>query len=296
MRVLIAGSSGLIGSALVAALRRDDHQVGRLVRHAPAGADEHRWNPPAGEIEPGALDGADAVVNFCGAGIAQRRWTEARKQVLRDSRETPTEVLAAAVAEHGIPLLVNASAVGYYGDTGDAVVTETTPAGAGFLAGLCQLWEAASAPAREAGARVVHLRTGLVLASGGGLLGPIRTLFSLGLGGKLGNGQQYMPWISLTDEIRAIQHLLTGSAVDGPVNLTGPGPVTNTEFTKVLGGVLHRPAPWWVPGFALSAVLGEFAQEGVLAGQRAVPRVLEQDGFQFAHPDLRAALGAALGE
>jgi uncharacterized protein len=295
MRVVIAGSSGLIGSALVAALRRSDHQVVRLVRRAPAAADERHWNPPAGTIDDGALDGADAVVNFCGAGIGSRRWTAARKQVLRDSREAPTEVLAAAVAERGIPVLLNASAVGYYGDTGDAVVTERQGRGGGFLAELCQAWEAATAPATKAGARVVNLRTGLVLSRHGGLLGLLRPLFSLALGGKLGSGKQYMPWISLADEIRAIEFLLTAD-VAGPVNLTGPTPVTNAEFTHALGQACNRPAPWWVPGFAISLAIGEFAQEGILAGQRAVPRVLENAGFDYAHPSLRAALAAALGE
>lgn len=294
MRVVVAGSSGLIGTALVPALRHAGHEVIRLVRRTPAGVDEREWDPPAGWIEQRALDGVDAVVNLCGAGIGDRRWTEARKQVLRDSRDTPTEVLAAAVADHRIPVLINASAVGYYGDTGDRVVDESAPAGGGFLASICQEWERSTAAAVPV-ARVVLLRTGVVLASGGGLLGKLRPLFSLALGGTLGSGTQYISWISLADEIAAIRFLLEHDTLSGPVNLTAPTPVTNAEFTETLGAVLNRPAPWVVPGFALRLLLGEFADEGVLAGQRAVPSALRSAGFVFAHPVLRLALAAALG-
>lgn len=292
MRVVVAGSSGLIGTSLVAALRGAEHEVLRLVRRRPAAPDERGWDPPAGRIDPGTLDGVDAVVNLCGAGVADKRWNDARKQVLLDSRTVPTEVLAGAVAEHGVPVLVNAGAVGYYGDTGDELVDETTPSGTGFLADLCRRWEAATAPA-EGAARVVKLRTGLVISPSGGLFGRIRPLFSLFLGGRLGDGRQYMPWISLDDAISAIRFVVEHD-VRGPVNVTAPSPVTNAEFTRTLGHALHRPTPWVVPPFALKLVLGELAQEGILAGQRAVPRVLERHGFRFLHPALGAAVATAV--
>ena len=293
MRVAVAGSSGLIGTCLVAVLRSAGHEVLRLVRRAPAAPDERGWDPPAGRLDPGALDGVDAVVNLCGHGLGLQRWNEERKQAIRDSRIVPTEVLAGAVAEHGVPVLVNGSAVGYYGNTGDAVVGEDAPVGSGFLAGLCADWEAATAPAEQAGARVVRLRTGIVLSPSGGMLGPLRPLFRLALGGRLGDGRQYLSWISLDDAAAAVRFVLEHDDVSGPVNLTGPAPVTNAEFTHALGRALGRPAPWVVPAFALRLVLGEFADEGALAGQRAVPRVLERHGFTFAHPSLGAALTAA---
>jgi uncharacterized protein (TIGR01777 family) len=232
------------------------------------------------------------VINLCGAGIGDRRWTAARKQVLRDSRGTSTEVLAAAVAEHGIATMVNASAVGFYGDTGNTPTDETAPNGTGFLADLCQEWESATATAATAGARVVRVRTGLVIARTGGFLAPIRPLFKLYLGGRLGSGRQYWPWISLADEVAAIRFVTEHHTLSGPVNLTGPNPVTNAEFTRAFGQSLGRPTPWLVPGFALKAVLGEFATEGVLVGQRAVPRALERAGFTFRHPTLEDALAA----
>ena len=293
MRVIIAGSSGLIGSSLVSELRGAGHEVLRLVRRAPVAADERQWNPPAGTIQDGALDGIDAVVNLCGQGIADKRWTEARKQVLRDSRSVPTEVLAAAVAEHHVPALLNASAVGYYGDGGDATLTESSANGGGFLGLLCREWEAAAEPAAKAGARVVRFRTGLVLSPGGGLLGPLRPLFNFMLGGRLGTGAQYWPWISVADEIAAIRFVLEHDDISGPVNLTGPAPVTNAEFTKEFADSLGRWAPWVIPGFALYPLFGvELAKEAMLAGQRALPRVLEEAGFPFRHATLRAALAA----
>jgi uncharacterized protein (TIGR01777 family) len=292
MRIAIAGSSGFIGTALVAALRRAGHEVVRLVRREPSASDERRWDPPAGWLEADALDGVAAVVNLCGAGIGDKRWTEARKQVLRDSRETPTEVLAGAVAKAKIPVLVNASAVGFYGDTGDEVVDENTPAGSGFLADLVRRWEDATGPAAQSGARVVLLRSGLVLAPHGGTLAMLRPLFALFLGGRFGDGKQYMPWISLDDEVAAIRFALEHETLTGPVNLTGPTPVTNAEFTAALGKTLGRPTPWVVPGFALRLALGELAGEGVLAGQRAVPKVLLRAGFTFAHESIQDALAA----
>lgn len=282
----------MIGTSLVAALRGAGHEVLRLVRRRPVAPDERGWDPSAGRIDVGALDGVDAVVNLCGAGVADKRWSDARKQVLLDSRTVPTEVLAAAVAGHGVPVLVNASAIGYYGDTGDEVVDETSPSGTGFLAELCRQWEAATGAADDH-ARVVRMRTGLVISPAGGLFGKIKPLFTVFLGGRLGDGRQYMPWISLDDAVAAIRFLVEND-VSGPVNVTAPSPVTNAEFTRTVGHALHRPTPWVAPAFALKAVLGEVAEEGLLAGQRAVPRVLEQRGFQFLHPALGAAVAAAV--
>jgi uncharacterized protein (TIGR01777 family) len=288
--VAIAGSSGLIGSALVTALRTADHQVLRIVRRAPANASELHWDPDSGELDADALDGIDAVVNLCGINIGRRRWSGAFKQNLRDSRITPTEVLSAAVADAGVGVLVSASAVGYYGDTRDRAVDETALAGRGFLAQLCKDWEAATAPAREAGARVALARTGVVLASSGGALRQLRPLFSVGLGARLGRGRQYMSWISLEDQVRALQFAISDSRLSGPVNLTGPAPVTNAEFTAALGRAVNRPTPLMMPGFAVRAALGEFADETLLSGQRAIPAVLERAGFEFHHNTVGEAL------
>jgi uncharacterized protein (TIGR01777 family) len=291
--IAIAGSSGLIGSALVAALRAADHQVLRIVRRTPTNSGELHWNPDSGQFDASALHGVDAVVNLCGVNIAQRRWSGAFKQSLRDSRITPTEVLSSAVANAGVGVLVNASAVGYYGNTKDRAVDETASAGTGFLAQLCEDWEAATAPAQQAGSRVVLVRSGLVLASSGGLLRRLRPLFSLGLGARLGSGRQYMSWITLEDEVRALLFALSQSSLSGPVNLTGPAPVTNAEFTTALGRAVNRPTPLMLPGFAVRAVLGEFADEGLLTGQRAIPAVLERAGFQFHHNTIGEALSYA---
>lgn len=293
MRVVVAGSSGLIGTALVPALRQAGHEVVRLVRRRPAAPDERGWDPPAGRLDDAALDGADAVVNLCGVSVGGKRWSGEYKQAIRNSRIEPTDVLARAVAERGVPTMVNASGIGYYGDTGDTQVDESSPLGAGFLAEVCRDWEAATVPA--AGARVVMLRSALVMSRRGGFLGRLRPVFSMLLGGRLGSGRQYLPWISIDDEVDAIKFLVEDDRVRGPVNLIGPQQVTNAEFTKELSQVMGRPAPWVVPGFALRLILGEFAEEGALTGQRAVPRVLQEHGFRFSHPTLRSALDAAIG-
>lgn len=293
--IAIAGSSGLIGSALVSALRSADRRVVRIVRRAPANADELYWNPDTGEFDAGALRGVDAVVNLCGVNVGRRRWSGAFKQSLRDSRIAPTEVLANAVADAGVPVLINASAVGYYGDTRGRVTDESGPAGAGFLAQLCVDWEAATAAAADAGARVVLLRTGLVLSPAGGLLARIKPLFTLGLGARLGNGRQYMPWISLEDQVRAVLFAIARADLSGPLNVTGPAPVTNAEFTAALGRAVNRPTALMVPGFALRTVLGEFADEGLLGGQRAIPAALERAGFAFHHNTVGEALAYATG-
>ncbi|MBB4904758.1 TIGR01777 family oxidoreductase [Actinophytocola algeriensis] len=293
MRVVVAGASGLIGTALVAELRSAGHDVLRLVRRTARAEDEHTWDPPAGRIDDEALAGADAVVNLCGAPIAGGRWSHARRQLLVNSRVEPTEVLAAAVAERGIPLLVNASAAGYYGDKGDQVVEESAPRGAGFLADLCGRWEAATERATDAGVRVVRLRTGHVLARRGGLVGMLKPLFKLALGGKLGNGRQYMPWIHVTDQTAAIRHVIEHDSVSGAVNVCSPNPVTNAEFTAAFGRAVRRPAPWFAPSPVLRLAVGDSDGE-ILYSQRMVPAALAGDGFTHRHVDLDETLSALL--
>ncbi len=294
MRVVIAGSTGLVGTALVPLLRQGGHDVIRLVRRRPTAPDERGWDPPAGVLDDDALDGADAVINLCGNHIG-KRWSGEYKQRIRDSRVVPTEALAAAVAERGVPVMVSASGTNYYGDTGDRTVDETAPLGAGFMAQLCHDWEAATAAAAGGGARVVCTRSGVVIAPAGGLIGEIRPFFTLGLGGRLGSGHQYMPWISLEDEIGVIRFALEHEALRGPVNAVGPEPATNAEFTRALGEALHRPALLVVPGFALKAARGsELVEELALTGPRVRPMMLEKHGYPFAHPTIGAAMTAAV--
>jgi uncharacterized protein len=294
MEVVLAGASGLIGSALAGSLRADGHRVKTLVRRTVRGEDVDNWDPDQGLLDPNFLTGADAVVCLSGAGVGDHRWTDEYKAVIRRSRVDTVGTIARSLAEYGGPrVLLAASAVGYYGDTGDRTVDEQSPSGTTFLAGVCRDWEAAADPARAAGVRVTHLRTGLVLAKDGGLLKRLTPIVRAGLGGKLGNGRQFMPWISLTDEVAAIRFLLEHE-VAGPVNLTGPSPVRNADFTKQLGQVLHRPTAFRVPGLAARAVLGQFAED-VLAGQRAQPKRLLEAGFEFRHRDLASALRSELG-
>lgn len=295
MRVVIAGSSGLIGTALVASLRGKGHEVGRLVRRAPAGPDEYQWDPPHGELDERALRSTDAVVNLCGVGIGDKRWSGAYKQEVRDSRITPTEVVAEACAKFEVPTLINASGINYYGDTGDRVVDESGAVGQGFLAEVCRDWEGATAAATTGGVRTVMLRSGVVLSRRGGMLDKLRPLYLFALGGRLGSGRQYFPWISLDDEIGAIVHCIENSDVSGPVNMVGPAPVTNAQFNSAFSRAIKRPAPWVVPGFALRAVIGEFAEEAILTGPRAIPAVLEDTGYTFSHNTVGEALGAAVG-
>jgi uncharacterized protein (TIGR01777 family) len=293
MHIVAAGVSGFLGTRLTSALSAAGHQVTRLVRSEPIGPDESLWNPHSGDLDSSVFDGADAVVNLCGVGVGDHRWTHEYKHLIVSSRVNPTRLLAAECARLGVPVLINASGVGYYGPHGMEIVTEDSPAGDTFLADVCVQWEAATLPARQADVRVVSLRTGLVLGKDGGLLPKLTLLTRLMLGGTLGSGKQYFPWISITDEINAMIHLLT-APVHGPVNLTGPYPVTNEQFTKELGKALGRPAPWVVPGIALKVVLGEFADE-VLAGQRALPIKLHESGYEFTHRTLTDALAAELG-
>ena len=296
VRIAVTGSHGLIGSALVARLRADGDDAVPLVRSSPS-AGEIGWDPRAGRLDPRSLVGVDAVVNLAGAGIGDRRWTDEYKRVVVESRTRGTTLLAEAVAalDDGPRTLLSASATGFYGDRGDEELEEDSTPGSGFLTEVVLQWEASTAAAERAGARVVHLRTGIVLAAHGGALGKLLPLFRFGLGGRFGNGRQWMSWISLEDEVGAIVHLLH-SALSGPVNLTAPAPVRNAELAATLGRVLRRPAVLPVPAFGPKLVLGaERAGALLLEGQRVLPSKLLADGYRFAHPTLEGALRAALG-
>jgi uncharacterized protein (TIGR01777 family) len=300
VKIAVAGASGLIGGALVPALRADGHEVRQLVRRTPRTVDEYRWDPQHRRIDPSVLRDVDAVINLAGAPIRPRPWTRGYRQELVNSRleatATISQALAAAAAEDPSRprVLLNASGIGYYGDTGPEEIREDAPPGPDFLAQLCVRWEGATAAAADAGVRVVLLRTGLVLAADAMLIKVLGLVFRLGLGGRLGSGQQYWPWIGLDDEIGAMRHLLTAD-VSGPVNLAAPAPATNAEFTRVMGRVLSRPTPLPVPAFAVSAGLGEFGRSSVIGGQRAVPAKLLDSGYAFTDTDLEKTLRAALG-
>ncbi|MBI3688155.1 MAG: TIGR01777 family protein [Actinobacteria bacterium] len=295
MHVAITGASGLIGSAVTEAATTAGYQVTRLVRRDTWYPDELSWDPGRGRLDPAALARVDAVVHLAGAGIGDHRWTPAYREQIRDSRVTGTRLVSTALAgaqaaDGRVRTLVSGSAIGWYGDTGAREVDETEPAGTGFLADVCRQWESATEAASAAGVRVVLARTGLVLARGAGMLARMVPLFRLGLGGRLGSGRQYWSWISLADEVAAIMFLLGRADLTGPVNLTGPSPVTNAEFTAALGRVVHRPTLLPVPGPALRVALGGFAGEGVLAGQRVRPAVLQSAGMVFQHGTVEEAL------
>jgi uncharacterized protein (TIGR01777 family) len=299
VRVAITGASGLIGGALIRALRADGHQVLQLVRRTPRTAEEHRWDPQHHRVDPAVLADVDAVVNLAGTPIRPRPFTDGYKERLLTSRLDATTTISQALADAATVdpgrtrVLLSASAVGFYGDTGSRTVTEQDPAGSDFLAQVCAQWEAATATAETAGIRVAHLRSGLVLDRSAMLVQVLGPIFRLGLGGRMGSGRQYWPWISLADEIGAIRHLLTAD-VSGPVNLTGPEPATNADFVAEMGRQLHRPTVLPVPALALKLALGEFGRSSVVGGQRARPVRLQESGYEFTHPDLRSALQAAL--
>lgn len=298
MKILVSGSSGLVGQTLLPHLTAAGNDVVRLVRRPPPlGPLEIAWDPAAGRIDTAALEGIDAAVHLSGESIGAGRWSEERKHVLRESRVGSTRLLAEALARAARRprVLVVASATGYYGDRGDALLEESASSGDGFLAALCRDWEAAAKPATRAGIRVANLRIGVVLSAAGGALPALLPLFRLGLGGRLGNGRQYFPWIALDDLVRVVDFVIGSDALRGAVNATSPSPVTNAEFTRVLARVLRRPAFLPAPAFALRLVLGEFAREGLLASQCVVPRRLLDAGFAFRHPDLEGALRHALG-
>ncbi len=287
MRVAVTGSSGLIGSALTASLTADGHEVIRMQRG-------QQWDPVAGSVAPGVLDGVDAVVNLAGEGVAEKRWTEEQKQRIRDSRVVGTTAIAEACAAAKVPTLVSGSAVGVYGAPGATIVDESQRPGDDFLAGVVTAWEAATAAAESAGTRVVHARTGIVQSARGGALKRQLLPFKLGLGGKIGSGDFYVSWIALEDEVRALRFAIDTPSLTGPVNLTAPNPVTNAEWTKALGRVLHRPTFLTVPPIALRLALGGAQGDSLLARQRGVPRKLLEAGFEFRYPTIDEGLAAAL--
>lgn len=293
MKICISGASGLVGSALLADLAATGHKVNRLVRERSraVGGDLY-WNPSNGEIDAAALAECDAVVNLAGESIAAARWTARQKEAIRSSRVNGTRTIAAALAKpNGHPkILINASAVGYYGNRGDELLDETSTPGHDFLADVCQAWEAATEPAAQAGVRVVRVRFGVVLSGRGGALKTMLLPFRLGLGGKVGSGQQYMSWVALDDVVWAIIKCLQDPTLTGPVNVVSPEAVTNLQFTKVLGRVLSRPTIFPLPAFAARIALGEMADELLLASQRVRPKKLLDAGYSFKFPQLERAL------
>jgi uncharacterized protein (TIGR01777 family) len=297
MRVAVTGSSGLIGTALVAALRADGHQVIRLVRAAPDGDDAIAWDPRAdgGALDPRSLDGVAAVVHLAAAGVADHRWTESYKAQVRDSRVHGTTALVSALTAMTTPpgVLLCASAIGWYGDTGGREVDESAPSGTGFLAGVVRDWEAAAAPAGQAGIRVITMRSGLVLSPRGGVLARLLPLFRLGLGARLGPGTQVMSWITLSELLAVIRFLLPNGEISGPVNATTPNPVINRRFTAILAAAVHRPAVLDVPVPVLRVAIGGASSE-LLSSAWVRPARLLAAGYQYQHPDLAGALAAEL--
>ena len=290
-RIAIAGASGLVGVRLSTALAADGHSLVRLVRRAPIGPGEVEWDPDRGRLESAALEGIDGFVHLSGESIAAGRWSPARKRRLLESRTMTTRLVSAALARLASkPVLLAASAIGYYGDRGGEWVDETSRPGRGFLAELCVEWERACDAAREAGLRVVNLRIGVVLDPSGGALAAMLVPFRLGLGGRIGSGSQYLSWITLDDLIGVFRHALVSSALSGPLNAVAPGPVTNAELTRSLAGVLGRPAFLPVPAALLRLALGEAADEMLLGGARVSSRKLEQSGFRFRDPQIQGAL------
>jgi len=295
--VAVTGSHGFIGSALLSALTSEGHRPVRVVRSRAAGDDELGWDPEAGTIDAAGLEGIGAVVHLAGAGIGDKRWTDSRKRLILESRTKGTSLLARTLAglKHPPSTLVSASAIGYYGNRGDEPLDEQSAPGHDFVAGVCVQWEAATAPAAEAGIRVVMTRSGVILGRDGGVFPRMLLPFRLGLGGRLASGHQYMSWVSISDEVGAILHALTNESLSGPVNVTGPTPVTNAEFTKTLGRVVHRPTAIPTPLLPLKARYGsELVQHLLVEGQRVLPKRLDEHGFRFAHPTLEEALRAAL--
>ena len=298
MKVLISGSGGFIGSALVSRLAGEGHQVVRLVRAPRGGGLEIVWDAMSGTPNPAAFDGIEGVVHLAGEPIAEGRWTPSKKARIRESRVIGTQRLCEALTKMPRPpkALICASAIGYYGDRGDETLTEESPSGTGFLAGLCREWEAATSLAAGCGIRVVHMRIGIVLSPKGGALKKMLLPFQLGLGGPLGHGRQMMSWISLEDTVGAIRHALLTDSLRGPANVTAPRPVTNREFSKTLGRVLSRPAIAPVPPFALRLMFGQLADEALLASARVLPAKLQATGYAFRYPNLEDALRHVLGK
>lgn len=297
MNILVTGSTGLVGSAVVSFLTTGGHRVLRLVRGSVRGPEEVGWDPHTGTIDSAKLEGLDGVVHLAGENIATGRWNGAKKARIRDSRVNGTRLLSETLAklERKPRVLVSASAIGFYGDRGDEVLTENSAPGSSFLSEVCRQWEAATQPAKDAGIRVVHLRIGVVLTPRGGALAKMLTPFKLCAGGIVGNGKQFWSWIALDDVVGAVHHALTQEELSGPVNAVAPDALTNRDFTKILGKVLRRPTIAPLPAFVVKLLLGEMGQELLLASTRVVPLRLQQTGYQFRCPTLEVALRHMLG-
>jgi uncharacterized protein (TIGR01777 family) len=297
VRIAISGASGLVGSALVPFLQEAGHEVVRLVRGTPRGADEHRWSPETGIADVAAMTPLDAVVHLAGESVAGGRWTPAFKARIRDSRIGPTRALAQSLADAPTPprVLISASAMGFYGNRGEELLTEASPRGEGFLAEVCEAWEAAAEPARAAGIRVVHPRFGIILDAHGGALGKMLVPLRLGLGGRLGPGTQHWSWVGIADVLGALLFAVTNDRVRGAINVAAPHAETNAAFTQILARVLGRPAVMPVPSLVLKAVIGEMAQAELLSSKRVFPAALQHAGYEFRHPRLEEALRDTLG-
>ncbi len=295
MKIVVAGASGLVGSALVSKLKAEGAEVTRLVRSA-AKSGEIEWHPDRGSIDAPAMEGFDAVINLAGDGIADGRWTEEKKRRILDSRVNGTRLLSETMANlsRKPATFINASAVGFYGSRGDELVDEDSGPGEGFLASVCRQWESATAPAEQAGIRVVKLRLGVILTKDGGIMGSMLRPFKLGLGGKVGSGQQVISWIAMDDVVAAISFILHTESLRGPINAVAPQPVTNEEFTRTLGRVLSRPTFMAMPAFAARLAFGEMADEMMLSSTRVAGKVLNDAGFKFQYPELEGAVRAML--
>lgn len=297
MRILISGSHGLVGKALIKGLEADGHDIYRLVRYAPHSDKEIEWSPDRYSIAISRIEGFDAVFHLAGESIASGRWNDEKKRKIRESRTKGTKLLADALANLSAPpkALISASAIGYYGDRGDELLTETSAPGNDFLAGVCVEWEKATEHAREKGVRVVNTRFGIILDKEGGALAKMLTPFRMGIGGRIGDGKQWMSWIALDDVIGALQFSLTNESMNSPVNFVAPNPVRNAEFTKTLGSVLSRPTIFPIPEFGVRLAFGEMADALLLSSQKVEPQKLEASGFQFRYPHLEQALKTILG-
>ncbi|HVS81569.1 MAG TPA: TIGR01777 family oxidoreductase [Pyrinomonadaceae bacterium] len=297
MRIVVAGASGLVGSALVPLLKAEGAEVTRLVRSAAAASGEIEWHPDRGSIDAPALGGFDAIINLAGDGIADGRWTEEKKRRILDSRVNGTRLLSETMAKvsRKPAAFINASAIGFYGSRGDELVDEESGPGEGFLASVCRQWESATAPAEQAGIRVVKLRFGVILTKDGGIMGSMLRPFKLGLGGKVGSGKQVISWVAMDDVVAAINFILHDESLRGPINVVAPRPVTNEEFTKTLGRVLSRPTFMAMPAFAARLAFGEMADEMMLSSTRVAGKVLNDAGFEFQYPELEGAVRAMLG-
>ena len=296
MRILVSGSHGLVGSALMKALTADGHEIFRLVRHAPDSGSEIEWSPDRYSIAISRIEGFDAVYHLAGESIASGRWNDEKKRKIRESRTKGTKLLADALANLAQPpkTLISASAIGYYGNRGDELLTENSPPGSDFLAGVCVEWEKATDHARGKGVRIVNTRFGIILDKDGGALAKMLPPFRMGIGGRIGDGKQWMSWIALDDVIGALQFVLANESMNGPVNFVAPNPVTNAEFTKALGKALSRPTLFPIPAFGVRLAFGEMADALLLSSQRVEPKRLKSSGYEFKHSQLDEALRVVL--